>query len=83
MEIKVYTYYCCGEKHPLQIAAEEAVDTLNINAKVELITDKEIIEKENLINLPILSVDGQHVIKGRNAYPNEVRHILLEKKYKE
>lgn len=81
MEIKVYAYYCCGDKHPLQTGAEEAMDTLNIQGSVELVTDRSIIEKEGLVNLPILSVDGRHVITGRNAYPNEIRHLLLDMKY--
>lgn len=66
----------CAKCEKLKHNAEEAVQQLGVEAKVEKITDINVITGFGVMMTPALAVDGEVKVVGKVPSPEEITKLL-------
>ena len=66
----------CANCHKLEALARQAVQQLNLDAKVELVTDMQEIMRRVILNTPALVIDGRVVSTGRVPALSQVTAMI-------
>ena len=66
----------CANCHKLEALARQAVQQLNLDAKVELVTDMQEIMRRGILNTPALVIDGRVVSTGRVPALSQVTAMI-------
>lgn len=75
MNIKVLGSGCANCKK-LEKNVLEALKTLNLEAKVEKVTDLKDIMAYNVLKTPALVIDGKVVLSGQVPSPQKLQELL-------
>ena len=66
----------CAKCHALEANAKSAVDELGLDYEISKVTTIEEITKRGVMMTPALIVEGEILLQGRVASPEQIRSLL-------